>query len=93
MQAKGKKVPALEKRSELYPDLTLPWQAFNELHRARNVGFDVVPLSVHDIEAWLNLHEIVGEERREIFSLVSEMDVFWVDWARQQYKVPGKKGK
>lgn len=62
--------------------LQFAWQAFNELHRARQVGFDVCPLQVADVMAWMNLNQVDPDERRELFIQITVLDDEWLGHIR-----------
>ena len=54
------------------------WKAFTELHESR-----LKPrISILEIIAWLDLHELTDSEvRREYYDLIRMMDETWKDWA------------
>jgi hypothetical protein len=83
MEDEGQIVPALERKPEPYPDLTLAWRAFFELNSRRQVGFDYNPISMDAIIRWLDLYEIAGDDRIQIFELISIMDAYWL---RREYE-------
>ena len=58
----------------MFEYLNYVWFAFWDLHSARRVGFDLLPLTMTDVLAWLTIHEISGEERIEIKDHVLAMD-------------------
>ena len=86
--AKGKRTAAIESKPDLHADLYIVWRAFGELHRSRQTGFGPSPLSVQDITAWLDLHDI--DDKAEFFELIQAMDETWLTWAIEQSK--GKHG-
>ena len=69
------------------------WKAFNDLHRARSVGWGAEPLAVSDIAAYLDTYGIEGEERLEWFEMVSFLDAVWLDWARSKQEKQRKAEK
>ena len=83
---KGKRVKALEDKPELYGDLQMVWDAFNDLHRARPVGFGASPIPLSSIMSWLDIHGIGGDSAVEIYELISAMDGVWLNWARNKEK-------
>jgi hypothetical protein len=76
----------LESRPELYDDLLPAWNAFNTLHSARGSGLGGEPLRVSDITAWLDVYDIAGEERTELFELIRVLDDVWLDHIRTELK-------
>lgn len=91
---KGKRVPALENRPELFDDLVPVWQAFNQLHSGRQSGFGISPLRTSDILAYLKFRKI---EDLEFYELILTMDNEWLKWAsnkqKQEQEAKKKKGK
>jgi len=68
------------------------WNAFNELHRVRQVGFGVGAIAYSDIEAWLNLHNILEyDERLYYFDVIIRVDAEFVTWAREKESQERKK--
>lgn len=68
------------------------WNAFNELHRIRPVGFGVSAIPYSDIEAWLNIHDIYEvDERLYYYSVIIQIDAEFVSWARDREEQKSKK--
>jgi len=74
----------MDSKLEMYPDLQRVWRAFGELHRSRQTGFGPSPLSVHEVTAWMSLHDV--EDEIEFFELIQAMDETWLAWATEQNK-------
>jgi len=92
--AKGKRVPAIENRPELFDDLIPIWQAFEQLHSGRQSGFGISPLRTSDILTYLNFRQI---DDLEFYELILAMDNEWCKWASdkhtQEQNAKKKKGK
>lgn len=82
---KGKAIPALENQPEIYDDLFDVWQAFQDLNNSRTAGFDVNPIQISQIEAWLRLHRITDyEEQQDYFYLIRKLDDEWLRLIRDK---------
>ena len=75
----------MESKPELFPYLQVVWQGFCELNRARSSGFDVCPLSVQEIVAWLQLYEITGSLARDWFELIKGLDAYYLKLVREKH--------
>jgi hypothetical protein len=74
----------------LYEDLEEVWQAFHDLNLSRQTGFGPSALSVKDITAWMDLHEI--QDRSEFYELIVAMDSEWMNWAMKKQESRAKNG-
>lgn len=75
---------ALMSKPILLPDLQVVWNAFEELHRTRQIGWDVSAIQISEIVAWLDLNEIKGEDRQDTYYAIRYMDDMWVSWMRKK---------
>jgi len=68
-QRLGKRVRALEDRTQLHEDLALAWECFLDLNRCRQLGYVTPqPIPLSEVVAWLDLHAVDGDEQRVCFS-------------------------
>jgi len=79
LSKKGQAPKAFETKPELYPDLIPVWRGFLALHTARGQGFGITALSICEIKAWLDLHELDYETKMEYFHLFKAMDNHWLE--------------
>lgn len=77
---RGEAVAALENVPVLHEDLVLIWNGFFELSRSRSYGYGMPnPVTLADMEAWLNLNEVYDvSERKEAVRLFQAMDSKWL---------------
>ena len=85
---KGKRSPAFESMPKLLESVRCVWDAFNELHKQRQVnGLAACPLQVGDIVHWLDLHQVCNKDRRLWFyELITEIDSAWLYKMRKNKK-------
>lgn len=61
------------------------WEAFTDLSASRQSGFDVNPISFHDILSWVEMMGVTdSDDRQELVFLLRVMDSSWVEWARKK---------
>lgn len=86
LQRQGIEVQALDERPYLFSDLTMVWECFREVNRARQVGLsNVNPLTISEIRSWLEANSVSSDELPEMLSLVQDMDYEWRIWAVDQH--------
>src|SRR5690606_33300646 len=94
---RGRRVPALDNRPELFDDLELVWQAFQELCHFRPSGWSYQAIPLEAIVAWMDLHEIYDlDERLFVYRMILCLDAKWVNHMRQRTEAEreaGKKGR
>jgi len=74
-QRQGQKVPALENKPVLFPDLELIWAAFWILNRSRMVLTSPQALQVAEITSYLDLRGVMDHEvRMKYFYGISILD-------------------
>ena len=83
---RGKRVQALEDRTEVYEDLLPVWDGFCTLHAARGSSFGAEPLRVCDILGWIGLFHISQDTRCEYFELIRLLDDVWLEHIRKEQK-------
>lgn len=77
----------LENRTELFSDLTEFVDAFVELNKSRPSGFDVSPIPIVEINAWLDLQGICDSiSRREYYRMIKILDEAWMIRMREKVK-------
>jgi hypothetical protein len=77
----------LKSRPELDSEDVWLFDAFDELHRCRNVAFDVCAITIESMVAWLDLHGICDfETRLFFFDVVSIVDSWWISKQREEMK-------
>ena len=70
------------------------WQAFNELHRVRQVGFGINAITYSDICAWLDIHSIYdNDDRKFYYEVIINVDSEFVTWARDREEKKRQKPK
>lgn len=70
---------------ELYDDVIIYWQAFQELDQNRTVGFNVNPIAISEIDAWLRIHGVdEGNEKIEYFQLIKALDRVYLNWNKEK---------
>lgn len=81
----------------MFSDLTGFVDAFVELNKSRPSGFDVSPIPIVEINAWLDLQGIRDSvSRREYYRMIKILDEAWMTRMRESVKKKTKslgKGK
>lgn len=69
---------------ELYDDLVFIWEGFTALALTRQQGS---PVQFQEIEAWLNLNQILNPDVRQEFAhLIRVMDSKYINFFREKNK-------
>jgi len=82
-----------DNRPKILSFVVFIWKAFYDLHQRRRHSMDILPLVSSDIESWLNIHEITGEDRIEMYDLICKMDDAYLEHYLSKQDKPKKKGK
>lgn len=84
LEARGRKVTALESMPTLHPDVGAVWSAFADLSNSRTVGFDANPIAISEITAWLDMHGVRDQDTRlEWFDLIRHLDRTYLAMRRE----------
>lgn len=80
-------LPALASKPEIFPDLMLYWNAFQELTTSRDTGFGVGYIKYSEITNYLT-EELIFEysERREWIHWIQTIDRLWVKMQSEKQK-------
>lgn len=90
-EERGSLVPALQSQPELYPDVIVFWEAFNELSTHRQSGFAANPISVADIKAYSDLMGWGAWMGSQLMKYVRALDQAYLEWVNTPKEDRGKK--
>ena len=79
--ARGLQTPMVDERPELFDDLQLAWDAWEELSLSRHWRIDGSPQGIahSEIGEWLDLNLIRDDDaRRDLYWYIKTMDLAWL---------------
>lgn len=95
MAERGRPVPSLEKRPDLFPHLTDYWLAFITLDKSRyfgGMGFPQ-PITINEIKAYAEVNGFGIDELPDLQYYVRELDTIYLKRQAEKAKKEAKRKK